>query len=111
MEGSHEAIIDEAVLCTQDPNFKGYIHDVGGPTANFRHPSCQKQLTQGVCPNRQCLFPKPCPNLQVDHKDYLELLRKLRALSPVHRAAIETLVEQFYPVDSGEKRGDISGTA
>ncbi|MDD6315826.1 MAG: YgiQ family radical SAM protein [Clostridia bacterium] len=93
---SHEAIIDEAVLCTQDPNFKGYIHDVGGPTANFRHPSCQKQLTQGVCPNRQCLFPKPCPNLQVDHKDYLELLRKLRRVPGVKKVFIRSGIRFDY---------------
>ena len=59
---------------------KGYIHDVGGPTANFRAPACDKQMTKGVCPNKQCLFPTPCKNLKVDHKDYLKLLRKLREL-------------------------------
>ena len=77
---SHESILKEAELLIKAPDFKGYIHDVGGPTANFRKPSCEKQLTKGVCKNRQCLFPKPCPNLQVDHSDYLMLLRKLRAL-------------------------------
>lgn len=65
---------------TKEPDFKGYIHDVGGPTANFRHTSCDKQLTKGVCMNRQCLFPKPCPNLKVDHSDYIKLLRDLRSL-------------------------------
>ena len=75
---SHDSIVEEAKLLTQDKDFKGYIHDVGGPTANFRHPSCEKQLTHGVCKNRQCLYPSPCKNMKVDHKDYLKLLRKLR---------------------------------
>ena len=93
---SHEAIIDEAREVIQDPDFKGYIHDVGGPTANFRHPSCQKQLTKGVCPNRQCLFPTPCKNLQVDHRDYLELLRKLRALPGVKKVFIRSGIRFDY---------------
>ena len=93
---SHEAIIDEAKQVIQDPDFKGYIHDVGGPTANFRHPSCQKQLTKGVCPNRQCLFPTPCKNLQVDHRDYLELLRKLRALPGVKKVFIRSGIRFDY---------------
>ena len=93
---SHEAIIEEAKLLIKDPDFKGYIHDVGGPTANFRHPSCQKQLTKGVCPDRQCLFPTPCKNLQVDHKDYLELLRKLRALPGVKKVFIRSGVRFDY---------------
>lgn len=75
---SHESIIEEAKLITEDKEFKGYIHDVGGPTANFRQPSCEKQMSVGVCKNRQCLFPKPCPNMKADHSDYLELLRKLK---------------------------------
>lgn len=93
---SHESIIKEAELMTQDPDFKGYIHDVGGPTANFRHPSCRKQLTKGVCKNRQCLFPKPCPNLQVDHSDYLSLLRKLRALPGVKKVFIRSGIRFDY---------------
>ena len=93
---SHEAIIDEAKQVIQAPDFKGYIHDVGGPTANFRHPSCQKQLTKGVCPNRQCLFPTPCKNLQVDHRDYLELLRKLRALPGVKKVFIRSGIRFDY---------------
>ncbi|MDE5865466.1 MAG: YgiQ family radical SAM protein, partial [Lachnospiraceae bacterium] len=72
---SHESLLREAELMTKDPDFKGYIHDVGGPTANFRHPSCEKQMTKGVCRNKQCLFPKPCSNLHIDHTDYLALLR------------------------------------
>ena len=66
---------------TAKTGFKGYIHDVGGPTANFRRPSCDKQLEKGVCQMKQCLFPKPCPNLKVDHKDYVSLLRKLEAFA------------------------------
>jgi uncharacterized radical SAM protein YgiQ len=93
---SHESIIKEAVEMTKDKDFKGYIHDVGGPTANFRHPSCQKQLTKGVCPNRQCLFPKPCPNLFVDHSDYLELLRKLRSLDGVKKVFIRSGIRFDY---------------
>ena len=93
---SHEAIIEEAKLVIQDPDFKGYIHDVGGPTANFRHPSCAKQMTKGVCPNRQCLFPTPCKNLHVDHKDYLELLRKLRELPGVKKVFIRSGIRFDY---------------
>ena len=93
---SHEAIVEEAKQVIQDPDFKGYIHDVGGPTANFRHPSCQKQLTKGVCPNRQCLFPTPCKNLQVDHRDYLDLLRKLRALPGVKKVFIRSGIRFDY---------------
>ena len=93
---SHESILKEAVLLTEDPDFKGYIHDVGGPTANFRQPSCEKQLTHGVCKNRQCLFPKPCPNLKADHRDYLTLLRKLRALPKVKKVFIRSGIRFDY---------------
>ena len=93
---SHEAIIAEAEQVIADPDFKGYIHDVGGPTANFRHPSCQKQLTKGVCTNRQCLFPTPCKNLHVDHRDYLELLRKLRKLPGVKKVFIRSGIRFDY---------------
>ena len=93
---SHEAILDEAQQVIAEPDFKGYIHDVGGPTANFRHPSCQKQLTKGVCPNRQCLFPSPCKNLRVDHKDYLALLRKLRVLPGVKKVFIRSGIRFDY---------------
>lgn len=93
---SHESILREAELMLQDPDFKGYIHDVGGPTANFRHPSCKKQMTQGVCKNRQCLFPEPCPNLEVDHSDYLSLLRKLRALPGVKKVFIRSGIRFDY---------------
>lgn len=87
---SHESIIEEAKQMTLDKDFKGYIHDVGGPTANFRHTSCDKQLTKGVCSNRQCLFPKPCPNLKVDHSDYLLLLRKLREIPKVKKVFVRS---------------------
>lgn len=93
---SHESLLKEARQMIQMPGFKGYIHDVGGPTANFRHPSCEKQLTQGVCKNRQCLFPKPCPNLKADHKDYLSLLRKLRALPGVKKVFVRSGIRFDY---------------
>lgn len=93
---SHKSIIDEAVQMNKDADFKGYIHDVGGPTANFRHTSCDKQLTKGVCMNRQCLFPKPCPNLKVDHSDYIKLLRELRALPGVKKVFIRSGIRFDY---------------
>ena len=93
---SHKSIIDEAIQMTKDADFKGYIHDVGGPTANFRHTSCDKQLTKGVCMNRQCLFPKPCPNLKVDHSDYIKLLRELRALPGVKKVFIRSGIRFDY---------------
>jgi uncharacterized radical SAM protein YgiQ len=93
---SQESIINEAVCMTKDKDFKGYIHDVGGPTANFRHPSCQKQLTKGVCTNRQCLYPSPCKNLTVDHKDYISLLRKLRAVPGVKKVFIRSGIRFDY---------------
>lgn len=93
---SHESIIEEAKLITQDKDFKGYIHDVGGPTANFRQPSCEKQMNVGVCKNRQCLFPKPCPNMKADHSDYLQLLRKLRSLPKVKKVFIRSGIRFDY---------------
>lgn len=93
---SHASIVEEAKLLTYEPDFKGYIHDVGGPTANFRHPSCEKQLTKGVCPNRQCLFPTPCKNLRADHKDYIKLLRKLRELPGVKKVFIRSGIRFDY---------------
>ena len=93
---SHESLIREAKLMTQEKDFKGYIHDVGGPTANFRHPSCQKQLTKGVCMGKQCLFPAPCKNLTVDHTDYIQLLRKLRALPKVKKVFIRSGIRFDY---------------
>jgi len=93
---SNESILKEAELMIGDKDFKGYIHDVGGPTANFRHPSCQKQMTQGVCKNRQCLFPEPCPNLEANHSDYLTLLRELRALPGVKKVFIRSGIRFDY---------------
>ena len=93
---SHESILREAKLLIKLPGFKGYIHDVGGPTANFRHPACAKQLKYGVCKDRQCLFPKPCPNLDADHSDYVALLRKLRALPGVKKVFIRSGIRYDY---------------
>lgn len=93
---SHESILREAKILTKLPGFKGYIHDVGGPTANFRHPSCAKQLKYGVCKDRQCLFPKPCPNINADHSDYVALLRKLRALAGVKKVFIRSGIRYDY---------------
>ena len=93
---SHESILREAKLLIKLPGFKGYIHDVGGPTANFRHPACAKQLKYGVCKDRQCLFPQPCPNLDADHSDYVALLRKLRALPGVKKVFIRSGIRYDY---------------
>ena len=93
---SHGSIVREAEKMTQDPLFKGYIHDVGGPTADFRQPSCQKQLTKGVCTDRQCLFPKPCGNLTADHSDYVALLRTLRRVPGVKKVFIRSGVRFDY---------------
>jgi uncharacterized radical SAM protein YgiQ len=93
---SHESLIAEAKLLTEDPEFKGYIHDVGGPTANFRFPACEKQLTKGACPHKQCLFPEPCKNLRADHSDYIALLRKLRALPKVKKVFIRSGIRFDY---------------
>ncbi len=93
---SHESIIEEAIRMTKDPDFKGYIHDVGGPTANFRRTSCDKQLSKGVCTNKQCLFPKPCKNIVIDHSDYLDLLRKLRKITNVKKVFIRSGIRFDY---------------
>ena len=93
---SHESIIAEANKMVWDPEFKGYIHDVGGPTANFRAPACKKQMEHGVCVNKQCLWPKPCNNLEVDHKDYLELLTKLRELPNVKKVFVRSGIRYDY---------------
>lgn len=93
---SHESILQEAGQMVWEDDFKGYIHDVGGPTANFRHMSCDKQLKSGVCKNRQCLFPKPCERLKVDHQDYLSLLRKLRELPNVKKVFIRSGIRFDY---------------
>lgn len=93
---SHESIIEEAKQMIEDPEFKGYIHDVGGPTANFRRPACEKQKTYGACVKKQCLFPKPCNNLVVDHSDYLALLRKLRKIPKVKKVFIRSGIRFDY---------------
>ena len=93
---SQESLVKEAELLTKDPDFKGYIHDVGGPTANFRQPACEKQQTKGVCPTRQCLFPTPCKNMIADHSDYLSLLRKLRAIPGVKKVFIRSGIRFDY---------------
>lgn len=93
---SHESILKEAKEMTKDPDFKGYIHDVGGPTANFRHPACEKQLKCGVCPEKQCLFPTPCKNINADHQDYVELLKKLRVLPGVKKVFIRSGIRFDY---------------
>ncbi len=93
---SHESLLEEAKKFIWDKDFKGYIHDVGGPTANFRGPACDKQLTKGACVGKQCLFPRPCSNLKVDHKDYLKLLRKLRELPNVKKVFIRSGIRFDY---------------
>lgn len=93
---SHESLISEASKFVWEKDFKGYIHDVGGPTANFRHPACEKQLEKGACKNRQCLFPTPCKNMNADHSDYLKLLRKLRELPNVKKVFIRSGIRFDY---------------
>ncbi len=95
---SHESIIEEARILMEEKDFKGYINDLGGPTANFRQPACQKQLTKGVCPNRQCLFPTPCKNLEIDHSDYIALLRKLRGLPKVKKVFVRSGIRFDYAI-------------
>ncbi len=93
---SHESILREAELLVKAPVFKGYIHDVGGPTANFRHPACEKQLTKGACGTRQCLHPAPCKNMRADHTDYVALLRKLRKLPGVKKVFVRSGIRFDY---------------
>ncbi len=95
---SHQSVLQEAEKLLKHPQFKGYIHDVGGPTANFRQPACQRQAEKGACPHRQCLFPGPCENLVVDHSDYLSLLRKLRKLPGVKKVFIRSGIRYDYLV-------------
>ena len=93
---SHESLIEEAKRMTEDKDFKGYIHDVGGPTANFRHDACEKQAKAGTCPNRDCMGVDPCPNVKVDHTDYVSLLRKLRELPKVKKVFIRSGIRFDY---------------
>lgn len=93
---SHESVIEEARIITEMPDFKGYIHDVGGPTANFRGTSCDVQLKRGLCPDKKCLAPTMCPAVKVDHSDYLSLLRKLRSLPKVKKVFIRSGIRFDY---------------
>ena len=93
---SHENILKEAEKMVKDPDFKGYIHDVGGPTANFRHPACEKQMTKGACGGRQCLYPTPCKNVNADHSDYVVLLRKLRKIPGVKKVFVRSGIRFDY---------------
>lgn len=93
---SKESVVEEAKAITEMPNFKGYIHDVGGPTANFSRTACDKQSTHGACTNKECLFPKPCPNLKVDHSAYLAMLRELRTLPKVKKVFIRSGIRYDY---------------
>ena len=93
---SQASILEEAEKIIQDPEFKGYIHDVGGPTANFRGTSCEKQLEKGVCQNKQCLFPEPCKNIKADHKDYVRLLRRLKKLPGVKKVFVRSGIRFDY---------------
>ncbi|MCC5909790.1 MAG: YgiQ family radical SAM protein [Clostridiaceae bacterium] len=93
---SHTSILSEAEKMVTEPDFKGYIHDVGGPTANFRHRACEKQEKHGVCTDKQCLFPNPCKQLKIDHKDYLKLLRNLRKLPNVKKVFVRSGLRYDY---------------
>ncbi len=100
---SHESVISEVKTISNMPDFKGYIHDIGGPTANFRAPSCSKQEKHGLCADKKCLAPTLCPALQVDHSDYLELLRKIRALPKIKKVFIRSGIRFDYLIaDSDE---------
>ena len=95
---SHESIIEEAKAMTEESDFKGYIHDVGGPTANFRQPACSKQMEHGACKNKQCLFPEPCKNMKIDHKDYINLLRELRKIPKVKKVFVRSGIRFDYAI-------------
>ena len=100
---SVQSVVEEARLLTTLPDFKGYIHDIGGPTANFRHPACERQLTEGVCANRRCLVPKPCPNLNADERDYVELLEAVEQLPGIRKIFIRSGIRFDYMLaDPGE---------
>ena len=96
---SKESIINEAKLLTTLPNFKGYIHDVGGPTANFRYPSCSGQEDRGLCKNKKCLAPVPCKNLKADHTEYLEILRELREIPKIKKVFIRSGIRFDYMLE------------
>ena len=101
---SKGSIVDEAKLMTRDPQFKGYIHDIGGPTANFHHPSCKKQLEHGMCGSKDCLFPKPCSQLDTDHSDYIDVLKAVRKLEGVKKVFIRSGIRYDYML-AGWKNG------
>ncbi len=101
---SEQSVLDEARLLTKMPDFKGYIHDVGGPTANFRAPSCSKQATVGLCKDRKCLAPTPCPALKVDHSEYLGLLRKLRKIDGVKKVFIRSGIRFDYLIEDNDEQ-------
>ncbi|MBE5808112.1 MAG: YgiQ family radical SAM protein [Clostridiales bacterium] len=102
---SKESILAEGALLTRQPWFKGYIHDVGGPTANFRMPACEKQLVKGACAHRECLFPSPCRNLRADHHEYIDILRSLRALPKVKKVFVRSGVRFDYVL--ADPKGDV----
>ncbi|MBR2944257.1 MAG: YgiQ family radical SAM protein [Clostridia bacterium] len=95
---SIESVLSEAKIITEMKDFKGYIHDVGGPTANFRYPACKKQLKDGVCTTRKCLAPTPCPNLEVDHSEYIELLKRIEELPKVKKVFIRSGIRFDYMI-------------
>ena len=96
---SHESVIREVTALTKFPDFKGYINDVGGPSANFRHPSCAKQVKYGMCAQKRCLAPTPCPNIDADHSDYLALLRKLRNIPGVKKVFVRSGIRYDYMLE------------
>ncbi len=106
---SHDSIIKSAVSLTVSPDFKGYIHDVGGPTANFRKPSCTKQITEGACSGRKCLFPEPCPSLEADHRDYISLLRKLRKIDKIKKIFIRSGIRYDYILEDSDVKNRVKG--
>lgn len=96
---SQDSVVREVELLTKLPDFKGYINDVGGPSANFRHTSCKQQLEKGLCPNKRCLAPEPCKNLDADHSDYLALLRRLRAIPGVKKIFVRSGIRYDYMLE------------
>lgn len=101
---SHQSIVNEAISITKLPNFKGYIHDVGGPTANFRHPSCDKQFTKGICQDKQCLHPKSCKNIDTSHDDYIDLLRSVRQIKGIKKVFIRSGIRYDYILEDKNKK-------
>lgn len=100
---SSDSIVDEAKLLTTLKDFKGYIHDIGGPTANFRHKSCKKQVEHGTCRTKQCMFPKPCSNLEIDHKEYLGVLREVRRLPNVKKVFVRSGIRYDYLIHDKDR--------